>query len=335
MNGPLRMSFASLVKDVQSSRPAQAPLSFKDLRDLSSQIKGSGCMVKRCQKPALWSITEHIRMILWNFLALPQCWNIYAPHQIVEKTRYDQILFCRPLLHQDSDSDSRYDFGEEYVFFHISSFHFYQLYLIWFEGTMADKRYCLIFVRLAASESYHLHLRSVWWMILDISPAIKHLERRYIYLYLYLYFYFMYIHMYIFHFYSICVLDTRRFCGDITWHTWNSHCEISLEHLMVHAVLRLGPKEIVIVLIATSLNLWKNILYPEDSYKISYVNPQSWISHFGFYHREQWRCAKTPGKKCWGPCHGLVPSLWDFAQNYSLQIELRNQNWRGTFYLLD
>ena len=55
----------------------------------------------------------------------------------------------------------------------------------------------------------------------------------------------------------------------------------------------------------------------------------------GFYHRVQWRGAKTAGKECWGPCHGLIPNLWDFAQNDSLQIELRNQNWRGTFYSLD
>ena len=55
----------------------------------------------------------------------------------------------------------------------------------------------------------------------------------------------------------------------------------------------------------------------------------------GFHHREQWRGAKAAGKKCWGPCHGSVPSLWDFAQNYSPQIELRNQNWRSTFYSLD
>ena len=57
----------------------------------------------------------------------------------------------------------------------------------------------------------------------------------------------------------------------------------------------------------------------------------------GFYHRVQWRGAKTVRKECWGPCpcHGLIPSLWDFAQNYSLQIELRNQNWRGKFYFLD
>ena len=51
-----------------------------------------------------------------------------------------------------------------------------------------------------------------------------------------------------------------------------------------------------------------------------------------FYHRVQWRGAKTAGKDCWGPCHGLIPSLRDFAQNYSLQIEL---NWRGAFYSLD
>ena len=48
----------------------------------------------------------------------------------------------------------------------------------------------------------------------------------------------------------------------------------------------------------------------------------------GYYHRAQWRGAKTARKECWGRCHGLIPNLWDFAQNYSLQIELRNQNWR-------
>ena len=41
---------------------------------------------------------------------------------------------------------------------------------------MADKRDCSIFVRLTASDSYHLHLRSVWWMILDISPAKNFLK---------------------------------------------------------------------------------------------------------------------------------------------------------------
>ena len=55
----------------------------------------------------------------------------------------------------------------------------------------------------------------------------------------------------------------------------------------------------------------------------------------GYYHRAQWRGAKTASKECSGRCHGLIPNLWDFAQNYSLQIELRNQNWRRTFHSLD
>ena len=61
MNGPFRMNFVSLVQDVDHQDRRQARLSFKDLRDLTSQIKGSGCT---CHKPALWNITQHIRMIL-------------------------------------------------------------------------------------------------------------------------------------------------------------------------------------------------------------------------------------------------------------------------------
>ena len=52
----------------------------------------------------------------------------------------------------------------------------------------------------------------------------------------------------------------------------------------------------------------------------------------GFYHRVQWRGAKTAGSECWGPCHGLIPSLWDFAQNCSLQTERWNRNCSGTFH---
>ena len=72
---------------------------------------------------------------------------------------------------------------------------------------MADKRYCSIFVRLAASKSYHLHLRSVWWMILDISPARKNLKEGCFPTFL-----FTYIYIYL----CVCVLDIRPFCGDIT-----------------------------------------------------------------------------------------------------------------------
>ena len=49
---------------------------------------------RRVVKP-LWNIMEHIRMILWNFLALPQCWNIYAPRRIVEKTNMIRYSFAR------------------------------------------------------------------------------------------------------------------------------------------------------------------------------------------------------------------------------------------------
>ena len=73
---------------------------------------------------------------------------------------------------------------------------------------MADKRYCSVFVRFAASDSCHLHLRSVWWMILDISPARKILKEGGFPI-------FKYIDMCIIHFYSICVLD-MTFCSDIT-----------------------------------------------------------------------------------------------------------------------
>ena len=107
----------------------------------------------------------------------------------------------------------------------------------------------------------------------------------------------------------------------------HTYTEISLEHLIFQVVLH--PEEIVFVLTASSLYLLKHFV-SRRSVQISYVNPQFWISQFGFYHREQWRGAKTAGQKCWGPCRGFLPSSWDFAQNYSLQIELRNQNWRGT-----
>ena len=56
---------------------------------------------------------------------------------------------------------------------------------------------------------------------------------------------------------------------------------------------------------------------------------------FRVFIRVQWRGAKEVSKECWGPCHGLIASLWDFAQNYSPQIEHRHQNWRGTIYSLD
>ena len=96
--------------------------------------------------------------------------------------------------------------------------------------------------------------------------------------------------------------------------------EISLEHLIFQAVLHgFWSRRNFNCVDNKFLDLIKDILYQED--QVSYVNPQSWISHFGFYHRVQWRGVKTAGQECWVCCHGLIPSLWDFAQNCSLQIE--------------
>ena len=82
-------------------------------------------------------------------------------------------------------------------------------------------------------------------------------------------------------------------------------------------------------------DLFKDILYQEDSYKFLMSTRNLGFRLLGFHHWVQWRGAKTVSKECWGPCHGLIPSLWDFAQNYSPQIERRDQNWRGTIYPLD
>ena len=164
------------------------------------------------------------------------------------------------------DRGSRYHFGEESVFF-INSSHFYQVYLICFEGTMVDKRYCSIFVTLATSEPCHLHLRSVWWMILDISPTRQILKEGVFPTYI--------LHFNIFTriFYIstvYVVLDKRPFCSDITWRT-------SYFRLFC---IGLCPKEIVKLCNCVDSKLsesLKNILYQEDSYKFRMS-----IHNFGF-----------------------------------------------------
>ena len=135
--------------------------------------------------------------------------------------------------------------------------------------------------------------------------------------------------------YSTCVyiiyVDLAPFCGDSTGRTWNSHIEISLEHLIFQAVfcVALGPEEMVIVWIANFWICFKTRCIKKITFLMSIHNLGFRI--LGFYHRVQWRGAKT-GKDCWGRCHGLITSLWDFAQNCSLQIGRGNQNWRGTSY---
>ena len=110
----------------------------------------------------------------------------------------------------------------------------------------------------------------------------------------------------------------------------HTYIEISLEHLKFQAVLH-GPWPRRHCNCVGSKFCNKKI-------RTSFLYPQSWISHFGLYnyHRVQWRGSKTAGKECSELCHGLIPSLWDFAQTYSLQIERRDQtSWRGPFYSPD
>ena len=84
------------------------------------------------------------------------------------------------------------------------------------------------------------------------------------------YFTFQYFHTYILHFYSICVLDKRPFCSDITWRT-------SYFRLFC---IGLCPKEIVKLCNCVDSKLsesLKSILYQEDSYKFRMS-----IHNFGF-----------------------------------------------------
>ena len=219
------------------------------------------------------------------------------------------------------------------ISYHFISFLAALLDLIWRNDPCADERYCSIFVRLAALELYHLHLGSVWWMSLDTLPARKFWKeggfRTYVCKYFYIYTC------------SICMsyiiyVDLIPFCGDNTGRTWNSHInrdQSGTSHISGRFAWALIPEEIVVVWIANSLICFKTFCIKKIKFDMSIHNLGFCI--LGFYHRVQWRGAKTAGKKFWGPCHGLIPSLWDFAQNCSLQIEHWNQNWRGTSDSLD
>ena len=172
------------------------------------------------------------------------CWNS------AKSTRYDQILLCRPLPHQDRDS--RYHFDR------IRAFHILAdlLDLIWGNGPYADKRYCSIFVRLAASELFYLHLRSVWRTLWDISQARKILKEggfptwcftllQYVSMCVCLFFiYIIYIYRY------IAILWWHHLTHLKFTHTSKSVWNISNFRPFC---MGLGPEDIVIVLAANSL----------------------------------------------------------------------------------
>ena len=128
------------------------------------------------------------------------------------------------------------------------------------------------------------------------------------------------------------------FCGHITWRNWNSHIHQNQSGTSyLRPFCSLCPEEIVIVLMANlqMLHTHTHIEWKNYHYKFLVSMHNLGFRLLGFHHWVQWRGAKTVSKECWGPCHGLIPSLWDFAQNYSPQIERRDQNGRGTIYSLD
>ena len=115
----------------------------------------------------------------------------------------------------------------------------------------------------------------------------------------------------------------------------HTYIEISLEHLIFQAVLHRSWSRRNCMLITHSLNSFQTFCIKKIRTNFL-CQPTILDFAFCFFFIEcNGKARRWPAKECWGPCHGLIPSLWDFAQNYSLQIELQNQNWRGTFHSLD
>ena len=112
------------------------------------------------------------------------------------------------------------------------------------------------------------------------------------------------------------------------------YIKIRLEHLIFKILDKQEPwsRRTCNVLMGSSPNFTHTL--HEHGY-ISFVSTHNLGFRLWVFITVQWRGAKTASKECWGPCHGLIPSLWDFAQNYSPQLERRDQNWRGTFDSLD
>ena len=182
------------------------------------------------------------------------------------------------------------------ISYHFISFLAALLDLIWGSDPFADERYCSTFVRLAALELYHLHLGSVWWMSLDTLPARKFLKEGGFPTYVCKYFYIYTC--------SLCMsyiiyVDLIPFCGDSTGRTWNSHINRDLSgtsHISGRFAWALIPEEIVVVWIANSLICFKTFCIKKIKFLMSIHNLGFRI--LGFYHRVQWRGAKTGGKEC-------------------------------------
>ena len=219
----------------------QAPLSFKDLRDLSSQIKGSGCT---CHRPALWNITEHIRMILWNFFGIAKSVGTSDPS--TPSRRKDMIRYSCMFAAAEKTSGQ----GLKVSF--------------WWR------------VRVFTS----LHIISISFLKEGGFPI------------------FTYIDMCIIHFYNICVFD-MTFCSDITWRTSNSHThtEISLDISYFRPFCI--PKKLYLCWQQVLYIFWRHFV-SRGFVHVSYVNPQFWISQFGFSSSRAMERRQGGGQKMLG-----------------------------------
>jgi len=201
--------------------------------------------------------------------------------------------------------------------FHIISYRFYQPHFIRFDGTMrndtiwslscAQRQNCTICI--------HMHLRYSWWIDWDISSQTNPETSGFI---------------------SINIIQ-YWICGDVTWHKWNSGIKIRLEHLIFKILDKQEPwsRRTCNVLMGSSPNFTHTHTYCMKMVISFLYQCKSLDFAFWVFITAQWKGAKTASKECWGPCHGIIASLWDFAQNYSPQIEHRHQNWRGTIYSVD
>ena len=172
----------------------------------------------------------------------------------------------------------------------------------------------LYFMTFHESHRENLHLQIRWFHV--VSPHV------------YIYIQYIYIHTYISHVY-ITIL-WRHHLTQLQF----THTSKSVWKIIFQGFCSIRPEEIVIVSMASSPN-FSYTLYEHDYYKFLLSMHNLGFRLLGFHHWVPWRGAKTVSKECWGPCYGLIPSLWDFAQTYSPQIERQNQNLRGTFYSLD
>ena len=109
---------------------------------------------------------------------------------------------------------------------------------------------------------------------------------------------FTYIDMCIIHFYSICVFD-MTFCSDITWRTSNSHThtEISLDISYFRPFCI--PKKLYLCWQQVLYIFWRHFV-SRGFVHVSYVNPQFWISQFGFSSSRAMERRQGGGQKMLG-----------------------------------